>query len=392
MQDIRTLYAAVEERMKEIDFEALWKGFHRYGFALYTKDVVYLKEREIPWDERFLANTTITFEGRQLAIWNIGEELSVGGESSAEWESSAKREFSTKREFITVENSPENRFDVDILTAGMVHEMFHAFQMEQGETRFPDDIEALDYPMETDNFRIKYVENKVLAQTLDTADKKECRELLREFLTLRQARLQSFGSKICYEDGVETVEGMAEYVGTIALYMLSPQKYRARVAAYQSRLRQLSQDMFDVRNQSYYVGTLLLLAAKEAGVPMVHEVGAERRFIREILAERLSGQVDVMEEILSKRRHEREKVIRDFIEKASTEVTGDFEICGYDPMNMFKVENQIYGSNFFALRLFYEGASDCLQTGEQQDEIIRLSGQAVLSMDETGRVKKYYVK
>lgn len=386
MQDIRKLYAAVEERMGRIDFEELWQGFHQYEFALYTGDTVYLKDREIAWDERFLANTTITFEGGQLAIWNIGAEL------SAQRKAYAKGEPPTEKVLSVVENFPENGPDVDILTAGMVHEMFHAFQMEQGEMRFPDDIEVLDYPMETDNFRMKYAENKILAQTFDVTDEGERRELLREFMVLRAARQKCFGSKICYEGRIETVEGMAEYVGTRALYVLSPRKYHVRVAAYQSRLRELSQDMFDVRNQSYYVGALLLLAAKEAGVSLAHKVGAEQRSVWELLKSGLDCEDDFMSEILGQRREKQEKIVQDFIHKASAEMTGDFEICGYDPMNMFKVGNWIYGSNFFALRVTGEKGIDCAHAGARQDEIMKLFGETVLWTDETGRVKKYYVK
>lgn len=376
MLDIRSLYAAVERRMEQIDFETLWHGFHRYEFALYTEDTVYLRDRELPWDERFLANTTIEFEGGQLAIWNIGAmEQAMSGEE----------------DISNTENSLKNELDVDILTAGMVHEMFHAFQVESGETRFSDDLAALDYPMETENFRIKYVENKILAQALDAADQREQRDLLREFVTLRAARQESFGTKISYEGGAETIEGMAEYVGTSALTMLSMEKYRMRVMSYQSKLRDLSQDMFDVRNQSYYVGTRLLLAAREAEVSMAHEVGAEERYVWEILKNELDRKDDPMAQVLCARRQKQEIIIRNFMEKTHTEVTGNFEVCGYDPVNMFKVGNLIYESNFFALRGVGEGKFGDSPMKRQQDGVIKLFGEVVLETNETGRVKRYYI-
>lgn len=135
-----------------------------------------------------------------------------------------------------------------------------------------------------------------------------------------------------------------------------------------------------------------LLAAKQAGVSLAHEVGAEQRSVWELLKSGLDCEDDLMSEVLGQRREKQEKMVQDFIHKASAEVAGDFEICGYDPMNMFKVGNWIYGSNFFALRVTGEKGIDCAHAGVQQDEIMKLFGETVLWTDETGRVKKYYVK
>lgn len=58
--------------------------------------------------EEFLANTAICYQGRLIAIWCLSEEM-----------------------------------DLDILASKIIHEMFHAYQMECGESRFPEEVEAL---------------------------------------------------------------------------------------------------------------------------------------------------------------------------------------------------------------------------------------------------------
>ncbi|MBP7510263.1 MAG: hypothetical protein KA807_20825, partial [Prolixibacteraceae bacterium] len=107
---MRLLYDKVYEQICKVDFESLWDGLHAYHFALYTNDTVYLKNKTIDYEECFLGNTTIKYDDEQIAIWKIDDY--------------------TKE-------------DPVILAANMVHEMFHAYQYELGEKRFPNDLKAL---------------------------------------------------------------------------------------------------------------------------------------------------------------------------------------------------------------------------------------------------------
>lgn len=90
-----------------ISFNSIWEGFRLMDFALYNSTTVYMADGEIPYDNRFLGNTSITFNGKQLAIWKIVNEKEV---------------------------------NVEELVAGIVHEMFHSYQFEQGESRYPNDL------------------------------------------------------------------------------------------------------------------------------------------------------------------------------------------------------------------------------------------------------------
>lgn len=353
-EKIEELYDAIHARIQKLDFGALWQGFRSYEFALYTGETVYFSDGQIPWDERFLANTTISYEGRQIAIWNIEEE----------WKS-------------------EKEIDVDVLTAGMVHEMFHAFQAERGETRFPDDIEGLDYPMEAENFRIKYLENKTLAQAFLETEPVRKKDLLREFVTLRDTRTRLYGkgpqrSGIRYESLMETMEGMAEYVGTKALRFLSEEKYRMRMEHNLKLLRTPDEKLFDVRWISYYVGTVLLLTAEDAELAVEHEVGAETSSIFELVARALSETEDALQITSDHVKAERQRIIHDFMEQPLSEHAGRFEIHGYDPLNMFKLENHIYGSRFFML------------SDKESGDRIQLLEPVLLELDESGEIIKYF--
>lgn len=100
MERMRTLYREVAGQLEQVELHRLWPGFRPYPFALYMEETVWLAERTLPRGEAFRGNTAISFQGSPLAIWQI----------------------ETGTEPDPVE-----------LAADLVHEMFHAFQMEQRE-------------------------------------------------------------------------------------------------------------------------------------------------------------------------------------------------------------------------------------------------------------------
>ena len=65
------LYSEIETIHSKIDFDKIWKGFSCVDFALYDQETVILKDKTIPWDQRFLGNTVIDFNGNYIAIWEL---------------------------------------------------------------------------------------------------------------------------------------------------------------------------------------------------------------------------------------------------------------------------------------------------------------------------------
>ena len=153
------IYYEVSIRLDLLDFSKLWKDFHRYSFALYNSTSVWLNDKVIPWDNRFLGNTAILLDGEYIAIWNVEDDLSLN-----------------------------KNLDMDILCANLVHEMFHAFQQEMGETRFPNDLKTLTYTDDIGNFILKLQENSILAEIFETIDLTYKKKLLSEFVFLRTER------------------------------------------------------------------------------------------------------------------------------------------------------------------------------------------------------------
>lgn len=98
--ELLSLSQAVAQQLDRLDFSALYPGYHRFPFALYNEEQVCLEGQLFPWDDRFLGNTSIEYEGKRIAIWSVA-----------------------------LDPLPPVS-----LAASMAHEMFHCFQFEQGST------------------------------------------------------------------------------------------------------------------------------------------------------------------------------------------------------------------------------------------------------------------
>lgn len=346
MDDFQQLYAQVDAELDDIPFGELWPGFHRYEFALYTAEKVCLPDVVIDWDERFIGNTAVEYEGRFIAIWDVEHDFF---------------------------NDP-NR-DISVLTAGLVHEMFHAFQQERGETRFPNDLKTLMYPHNLYNHQLKYAENTVLADAFEAAGAAEKTTLLNRFCGIRQRRMPLNGGAGDCELLSETAEGMAEYVGTLALKVLSPQAYVARSARYTEILRSMDAVQVDIRRISYYSGAVLLLTAHDAGIDFSHPIGTTKEVVYDIVTRSLAPvfpkelQPDVrIESLVAEATQTHAQAVEQFLSGNPSKIAGEFYISGYDPMNMIRSGDLVLCKTFVRL------------TGIVEQTSIPLMGETLLCM------------
>lgn len=287
---MRQLYEKIERLLQLVQYEDICPGFRRCSFALYNGDHVWLKGRIIPWDERFIGNTSIDFEGGFIAIYQV-------------------------------ENPQEA--DVEVLTADLVHEMFHAHQQRSGENRYPDDLKLLVYPANMDNYRLKYAENQLLTTAYEETGGRKA-ELLAAFRAIRESRRKLLGDDLEQELLAEHIEGRAEYAGCRALQSISPGKFKERMGRYLAALRTVNQAFFDIRRQAYITGALY------------HFVSADCR-------------EEPLRSELWKYQQTRKKQIEAFLAQKPVGKKGDYLICGYDPMNMIRSGEQVLCTHFVIL-------------------------------------------
>lgn len=321
---MRELYKMVSEAIDIIDFDKIWPGFSKFVFALYDSTNVYFESEIIPYDNRFLGNTSIEYNGQFIAIWYV--------------------------------ENPSNE-DPQKLAANLVHEMFHAFQRTHNDNRYPNDLIMLNYPDNVENYAIKYTENLLLidAFTNDNASMKSV--FIERYLSARKYRENLIGDIIKQEYYAETIEGMAQYAGCMALKQISYEKYTSTVKGYIKILETLDDRFFDVRWLSYYTGAVLCILLSETERNLYHKIGKTEKPLYSMISENIKAikpATSINMKDLSKKidKYAKDKKVKfkDLLTTATEVVEGDYFICGYDPMNMIRLDNMILCSHFVILK------------------------------------------
>lgn len=305
------LYDGIVNRLNKINFEKLYPGFKIYEFALYDDEWVYLKDRKIPRDNRFLGNTAIAFEGGYLAIWY----------------------------------KPEG--DLDILTANIVHEMFHVHQTILKEKRIIDDLNGVKYPITQLNHQLKTMEAELLCEMV----KEYSDDKMDTFTSIRNKRIE-INPMMSYEMSIESFEGIAEYVKYKALYQLNKDTYTCTI---EDDMKYYRENLIDTRRAAYYSGAFLALILEDVdlkiGEKTFHLYELAKRHEKVYEGELITSTSEI-DEYLSKRDN-------DFEFEGKT-VSGNYRICGYDPMNMVGREGEILHKHFVMIndgheKHFYKG-------------------------------------
>ena len=225
--DLEALYHQVKEAIAGLDLARIWPGFAPLKFALYDQERCFFDGKYIPKTEDFCANTSICFQGEQIAIWMVAEET-----------------------------------DVSVLASKLVHEMFHGYQTLRGWDCWPNETEALSrYRYDPENLSLKLRENALLLELLDHFDPALCRELL----SSRKLRCEKYPYEFSYESKVEEIEGTANYVEWQVLKQLDPEK----ASALKERMRGVltsPEALFPIRISCYDTGALMINALLQAGL------------------------------------------------------------------------------------------------------------------------------
>ena len=227
--DLEKLYRRVEASVASLDTRGIWPGFRPLKFALYDSEKCFFDGRFVEKTPAFCANTSIVYNGEQIAIWMVTEE-------------------------------PEEP-ELPVLTSKLVHEMFHGYQTVEGWSCWPNETEALfRYGYDADGLCIRLRENELLLALLEGFDAAAYAELR----SLRRLRSERFPYQFSYESMVEEIEGTANYVEWQALKRLDP----AAADALTERMRAAltaPERLFPIRISCYFTGALMINALLAAG-------------------------------------------------------------------------------------------------------------------------------
>lgn len=224
--DLEALYFRVKEAISGLDPERIWPGFAPLKFALYDDAKCFFDGRWVEKTQAFCANTSIVYEGEQIAIWMVQEEL-----------------------------------EIPVLTSKIVHEMFHGFQTQAGWDCWPDEMEALyRYEYKPENLGLKLRENELLLALLGGFDEAAFGELI----SLRKLRSEKYPYEFSCESKFEEIEGSANYVEWQVLKQLDADK----AAELEARMRTVMtkpEQLFPIRISCYFTGALMINALLGAG-------------------------------------------------------------------------------------------------------------------------------
>lgn len=320
---MRDLYEQISKKLDYIDFGQLWDDFERTDFALYDPKWVYLKDRIIDKTDQFIGNTTIEFEGSQIAIWHV-----------------------TETDFT----------NLDLLTANIVHEMFHSYQLKAGETRFRNDLDGLAYPLDANVLNMKKEAFMLLSNACREKDLNKKYEILKSFFSLRRYRFTLLGTYADYEKSIETIEWAAEYIGLMVLKLINPSLYEEKLNNALNRLEAMDQGFLDVRRIAYFSGMILNLIADTLGLKFKDKLEPNLPFICNRIDEQVASSVmaskwesrDSRIDALISQREEMIRSEMNMVLNSSKciEKSGQFKAKAYDPMNLKRLDRMVYHKHF----------------------------------------------
>ena len=335
--NLESLYAQVKETISGLDLNSIWPGFEVLKFALYDDAACFFDGKYIEKTDDFCANTSISFQGEQIAIWMVDGEM-----------------------------------DIPVLTSKIVHEMFHGYQTLMGWTCWPDEMEALyRYAYKAENLSLKLRENALLLGLMDRFDELAFQELLAH----RKLRSMQFPWEFLYESRVEEIEGTANYVEWQVLRQLDEGKARLLENSMRASLTTPGY-LFPIRISSYFTGALMVHAMRSAGI---YQFGPEDRPVMAALLEHVQpsggdfpGKADMFRktaDAVTLFQAETESIIRSALERNETVLSGPCELLGVNIYDARCLKNFITSTYFLQVR---KGSEDTVLEGNfvirMQDE------------------------
>lgn len=306
------LYKSINKIISTVDFNALYPGFEPFDFALYDEEYVIIKNKVIPYDNRFVGNTAIYYDKDYIAIWQV-DSIYV---------------------------------HYNILASKIIHEMFHAWQYTLKEKRFPDEFMGLSYAYEKYNINLKFDETQALLRAYENEDYIE----IEKFKYLRESRRKDYHNELVYEEGIETVEGMAKFIELKVLKLLDIEAYTEAYQKIKDTLTNI-RSYLPIRSVSYDIGSLMLLVKEKLNLDMSYKIVLETKPIYELIFSDVPTKRFEYTESYEDFRF-LEEYYQAISERISIILTNNPKIhrcdrvVGFDPMNSFRVGKYVHYRHF----------------------------------------------
>jgi hypothetical protein len=315
-----------------------WTGFTPVAYALYNDEIVYMynhpsygEEYVLPWNEQFIGDTIMLYEGHPTAIVHTDRYPTI-----------------------------ENFYSI------IVHELFHGYQYIKGDTHSADELLAVRYPLLAENMEVRNRERNALYQAVITSKK----EYITQFIALREKRMTLMNEYSLYETAIESMEGPALYVEMKAYDEKSPLSYEEVLHTYSLPLLHQRDSAMHIRRSCYHSGLFLCLLL-DTLLEDWHETYITSNlslydFFREVYPVDVSPidnvyvtneTIQLVEEIQLARENE----FHTFMNQKGYHlvIDGPIKAKSFDPMNMLASDNKLLHRTF--LKVAMNGAEYFIQ-------------------------------
>jgi len=330
-KESRNIYEEAAEDLT--DLTQYWPGFEAVSFAFYDHEKVHLyrhpqfSEQVLLWNEEFIGDTLILFEGNPTAIVSL-----------------------------------DRHKDVESLCSILAHELFHGYQYVKGEKRFPNEMLGISYPILEENVELRNQERLHLYHALIASSGEERAKLLQKFVSIRERRTTLLGEYIQYETNLETVEGPAWYVELKVFVDKSSLPYEKVVERYSDYLLNKKDASLHLRRSCCSSGLFISLLLDELTPDWKESFFESNLTLYDLLKKYIDLPISQINEvsisndtktIVELVKHRKEAEFKEFEAKKGYHLVleGNMKSTLIDPMNIVKSGNKLLHKNFLKVKV-----------------------------------------
>lgn len=338
-EEMCNLLRKCKKEIHPLKLSEYWKGFEASPIALYNKEeICVINHNSLPnnfvklmediyigkWNTSFLGNTAIDYSGQYMAIWNMNEDI--------EYES---------------------------LYAGIVHELFHSYQLKCGEERWANELLAVKYPYTKNNIALRLEERKKLLKAVFEKDDKRL-EYIKDFISCREQRKEEIQESLNYELALESIEGTASYVEYKAYLDKTKLPREFILSKYGKSLVEDNDGLLKFRESCYTTGLYMCILLDSLGVDWQEEYMNSKLYLYEFLLSKINvmektevyiDDYSKAERMLKLLEEQKRKALYEFYKKEDKKITleGNMMLACFDPMNVIPIDGLILHKNFIKL-------------------------------------------
>ena len=334
------LLSKLKGEIHSLKLKEYWDEFSFSAIALYNKEEIYvINHNSLPndfvklkgdiyvgkWNPSFCGSTAINYSGQYMAIWDMDEDI--------QYES---------------------------LYAGIVHELFHSYQLKSGEERWANELLAVAYPYTKNNIALRLEERKKLLKAVFEKDYDKRLEYIKGFISCREQRKEEIREYLNYELALESIEGTASYVEYKAYLDKTKLPVEFVLSKFGKSLIDDNDGLLQFRASCYTTGLYMCVLLDSFGAEWQEEYMNSKLYLYEFLLEKINikEKIEVKiddysnaEKMLKVLESEKRNALNDFYETEGRKVTlkENMKLTGFDPMNVVPIDGLILHKHFIKL-------------------------------------------